>query len=296
MRSAPLCLAGLVGLWMAPEARPQRTADAVVAIHVAIEHEDGTPAAGLAAEEIEVLLDGEPQPVVRVSPGPRPLSVALLIDVTTRPRLPRDAMRAAVEQFVKALDGQDRARIWRVGGGITAGPPFTSDARALLGAARPAIDPRAEEMSGPSPIWDAVVEVVTALHGEAGRRAIVLITDGHATGNRHGLAEAVERASAADVSVNIVAPQGIATFWSESRVVKVHPEWMPQALAANTGGLFVHYGDGKHLPAGEMMRRIIAGLRHEYDVTIRRPAGKAQRLIEVRVKRQGLTMRARRIL
>lgn len=295
MRLAPAALAVLAGLWMAPAPQPPAVPNQKLAtVHVAVEREDGTPVADLQPEEFTVLLDGAPHPVVAVSPGPRPLSIALLIDVTTRPPLPRRTLRAAIEHFLEGLTEEDRARVWRVGGGVTAGPPFTADVRTLLAAARPALDARDAERSGPSPIWDAIVEAIGDLRQENRRRAIVLISDARATGNRHGLAAAVEHASVADVAVNVVAPPGAEVFWSDSRAVKVHPEWMPEALAVNTGGVLLHYRDGDEL--GDRLGRILAALRQSYAVTIPRPDGTAQRLVEVRVARPDLSLRSRRIL
>lgn len=291
--SAALAIAG--ACWGAIAAQ-QGAGAGFSTVHVAVTDADDRPVAGLLPEDFELLLDGAPQPIVHASLERPPLRVALVLDVTTRPAIPEAAMREIVDRLAGALAPVDRARVWRIGGGITAGAPFSGDRRVLLEAARPGIDPRDPQKSGPSPIWDGVLEATAALEEEDGRRAILLITDGRATGNRHGLGEAVERASVAGVAVSVLSPEATSMLQSEGKLVTVHPERMLLSLAANTGGRLFHYRESERPAAAALPDRILSGLRHEYALRIVRPAGDAARLIEVRVRRPGLILRARRIL
>jgi hypothetical protein len=61
-----------------------------------------------------------------------------------------------------------------------------------------------EERYGPTPLWDAVDAAVAELEPVPGRRMVILITDGLATGNRRSLQAVIDRARAADVSVSVI--------------------------------------------------------------------------------------------
>jgi hypothetical protein len=286
----------------------QPTAETTV--YVSVERQDDSPVQGLTGRDFQVLVDGKPTPLLRATAGPQPLRLVLLVGVTTQPAIAKRDIEQGIDRFVASLLPGDRARIGRVGGAIALGPE-TADSRALRRAAKAVIEPRAADRSGPSPIWDAVVEAVTALGGVEGRRAIILITDGRATGNRHGLEEAASVAVAANVAVSVIAPKSTYQVRSESVLVRVHPERLPQALAAFSGGLFLTFdpfqtfernGISVTVPFSRLkegtvdlpLPRIVSSLRNEYALTIPRPVGDEPRLLEVRANLGGVTMRARR--
>ena len=217
------------------------------------------------------------------------LSVVLLIDVTasvsdamarlalsrdpdgTRrgvkaPNAPRDLFLDALERgFIANLAPADRARVGRVARDVRLSEGFTNDRAALRAAVHAAVDIAEQERHGPSPLWDAVLAGVQTLDGQPGRRAVVLVTDGLSTGNRHSLASVVEQAKRASIAVAVVGEwfgtprprrspfkgwvgaADEATFpW---RLMLWPFENPPGAnlkrLAAETGGVFV--GDGEPL-------------------------------------------------
>lgn len=61
-----------------------------------------------------------------------------------------------------------------------------------------------QSRDSPSPIWDGVYSVVEALEASPDRRVILLFSDGKASANIHGFAEALERARRSAVTVNVV--------------------------------------------------------------------------------------------
>lgn len=60
------------------------------------------------------------------------------------------------------------------------------------------------DWTGASPIWDAVVSTATLLASQPPPRAIVLVTDGQATGNRWSMADAALAAAARGVAVHVM--------------------------------------------------------------------------------------------
>lgn len=275
-----------------------------VALSVAVETAEGEPLGGLAPGDFEVLLDGKPQPILAVEPGPHALRLALLIDVTIRPPLSGAQVRRSVEAFARALTPADAAQVWSLGGRLSKESTWTADGRTLLEMARPVIDPPPAALGGPSPIWDAVMDAVGALSAGADPKAVVLISDGRATANRHGLAETIEAASRANVTVSAIAPapepgpvmMPSGGFILPRQTATPSRATVLELLTANTGGRLFEYEPGRPAAVPDLVTRIVNGLRQEYRLAIARPAGDAPKLIEVRVARPNLTLRARRIL
>jgi hypothetical protein len=222
-----------------------------------------------------------------------PLSIVLLVDVSgsvsdamatlavgrdpsdralrgaKAPNGPRDLFHRAVETgFIANLAAGDRARIGRLTRTVQLSEALTSDHAALRAAANAMLDVAEEERHGASPLWDAVHLGVTAVKDEPGRRAVVLVTDGFATGNRRSLAAVIDYATQAGVSVSVVGewfgqPRPLRLSfkgWVGSSDNVAYP-WRvmlwpfgnaPHAnlrrLAEQTGGVFV--GDGEP-PCGQ---------------------------------------------
>jgi hypothetical protein len=87
---------------------------------------------------------------------------------------------------------------------------FLTDARAGLHAAIRPEESRSIETfgdGGASPLWDALDGVVRSLDGASGRRAILVVTDGRATGNRLAFAEILLRLRQARVPVFFICAE-----------------------------------------------------------------------------------------
>jgi VWFA-related protein len=196
----------------------------------------------------------------------------------------------------------------------TLAPRFTNDRRALTSAiermldlpASPSLDsniapllrshPLSSSQRGPSPIWDAVDLTVTALAAEPAHRAIVLLTDGHATGNRFSVTDVGRRAMLSGVSIHIVGARDAPYLVPQTATTaaRVDPRTNLQWLARITGGSFSSMADNLD-PQGQATR-VMRELHSTYLLDIAsapaQPAG-AIVPIEVRVNRPGVTVRTR---
>ena len=94
---------------------------------------------------------------------------------------------------------------------------------------------------GPSPIWDALIEASQALKGESGVRAIVLVSDGLATGNTHSARETANALSAEGIRVGVVAEETILTMTPLTPMSAIGRDPLKplQAIADATGGRFI---------------------------------------------------------
>lgn len=123
------------------------------------------------------------------------------------------------------------------------------------------------EQLGPSPIWDATDRAIASLEGEPGQRAILLLTDGAASGNRWSVAQVEQRALRAGVSIHVVGvkdrPFQVPQY---SGVAVIDPRAALQALARSTGGSYVSMAD--RIDPGTHVRRIMRELAASYILTL----------------------------
>ena len=177
-------------------------------IDVGVEGADGQAVTGLTRDDFQVTTGGAARPIESFAVGPeQPLSLVLLFDVTSSMdnMIKRSVLRSGVEKwFVDRLAPQDRVHVGSFGKQMSIGAPIAGNPRALMMAVRKALDPRDADTFGPSPIWDAVDLAVETLANASGRRAIILVTDGRATGNRQSRESVAMRAVAARVAVSVV--------------------------------------------------------------------------------------------
>jgi len=243
--------------------------------------------------------------------------------------VPRDLMKAARDALTPPrrqnafpppvqVDSPTASGI--VGAGANAGPPGAGDAISPVtppsperfGPVKPDPAILVEGMNGAfglgaSPAWDAVDAAVTALESEPGRRAIIMVTDGRSTGNVHSLDETILHAVAADVCVYVVGEaQEQMIRQSETGAARVRPAAFLESMAEMTGGAYAAvFGPEPLRPArsdagavkrwvGRVLARLVDDLHSTYTLGFFATAhdGQVHRL-EVRVRKPGLTVRAR---
>ncbi len=182
-------------------------------IEVAVTTGEGSTVAGLTSDDFEVLVDGKPAPIQKLVPPPAPVTVIVLFDVTASMTNYGDIGVEIERSLVPALRPGDRARIGGIANRLVLSPAFTSVRKELIDEGRKALDFRRGDKYGPSPIWDALQESVRALEPEPGRRGIVLVSDGRATGNTIAATEAIESAILAGTVVQVLSEARTMYLW-----------------------------------------------------------------------------------
>jgi Ca-activated chloride channel family protein len=287
--------------------RPGATqAPGLVAIHATVEAPNGVPLEGLISDDFEILSGGIPQSFTLAAAAPLPIDTLLLADLTSsvtgRLRgvwaMPwPEAFTLAADRLITDVRREDRARVMAmIGPRFVTSPLWSADRPTLQRALRVFAIP--DGPVEPSPLWDAVDEALTLFPPEARRRAIVVITDGRATGNRAPLAEVIERAMLAGIAVSIVElnppTRSLGVPHSER---SPGPTALLERLTAASGGvhrLVIPDARGNH-NTRTAVGQILDLMRTSYLLTFVPPAaGPAIRPIDVRVKRPGVTVRARR--
>ena len=178
----------------------------------------------------------------QVATPPRALSLVLMIDVSASTDYrdlspPRDVSDAIDSGLLSGLTADDRFGV--VGFGATAkfSGFLPEDRRARRDAVQRVFRDRTVGFHGPSRVWDAVDDAVARLETVPAPRAIILMTDGRATGNRLGLDAVIQHARSAGVTISVIGSGS-----SRSAVRNGYPELEPhlalERLASETGGAF----------------------------------------------------------
>ena len=187
--------------------------------------------------------------------------------------------RAAALEFLSALKPGDRAAVLTFASNVVGFTPFSTDrgpARAALEEAR---------VSGETALYDASAVALRRLREQAGRRAVVLFTDGEDNRSRLSIDQVVDLARANEASVFAVA-QGVADARQLLRGLS--------RLAEETGGRSWSISSIRGLPGA--FAEVVKELESQYFLTFtpadQRP--KSWHKVEVKMKRPGLSVRARK--
>lgn len=205
---------------------------------------------GLTRDDFIVTVDDVEVPVGDSVVDDGPVSVVVMIDVTASTVWPGPEGRAETERplnedLLAQFRKEDRVRFASVARRVIMASGFTTDRRLTRQGLIDAMAPRSEERSGPSPIWDALDSALSALEPEPGRRAVILISDGKATGNHKDLSEVADRAIALGIPVSTVATgQGpVILAQASNQNALVRPGLAMERLSEATGGMAVAMAD-----------------------------------------------------
>lgn len=245
----------------------------------------------LVRDDFQVLEQGTPRPIVDF--GARedaPISVAFLFDTSGSMRIASnlDKGKALVELFAAQIDpGVDEIALFTFDRALRQEVPFTSDRdriRGALGLVRP---------WGLTSLYDAIAETAKQLGDRPSpRRAVVVVTDGVDTSSALTSSDVAGLASAIDVPVYVVAV--VSPLDHPDRP---HTETADGAsgnlsdLAYWTGGELLYVSATEQ--AALMTGQLLGSMRQQYFLAIESSTAPGWYGLEVRTKRQGLTVRAR---
>jgi hypothetical protein len=196
---------------------------------------------------------------------------------------------------VRELETGDRAALGRVSASSLKGSVVSGEATALFDQIDGVLAVPDIERFGPSPLWDALVSAIDLVAAEQGLRAVMLWTDGRATGNRFGRADVTNRAVAAGVSVHVIVehlPPSMS-LWR----TRPEPCAAFETLVVATGGscLLNIRDQPKVEPPVQQARRVVNGLHRRYAIGFNgdRNDGRVHD-VEVRVRQRDVVVRAPR--
>lgn len=273
---ATLALAALLG---GPVVEAQFTSGVnAVEVYASVVDRNGEPVRGLTQEDFEVFEDGRPQALSAFAAGEFPLTVALAIDRSfSMAGAPLTAARSASRTFLEALRPEDEALVIAIGSTVEVIAGRTADRSEQIAAVDRLSD------WGATKLYDAIVAAIQSVDGARGRRALVILSDGDDRYSGASGSTVVQRARGSNVMIFPIA------------LGRARPPLFAE-LAALTGGRSYHARRLEEL--NPILSGIARELREQYllgytPVRPPVPGSNEWRSITVRVKRPGVTVRAR---
>jgi VWFA-related protein len=290
-------LAGAAAGWSSPlpqDPAPVFRAGADVVTVEASVRRERRPVTGLTASDFELLDNGVPQQITDVSYEKLPIDVTVLLDVSasvTGSTL--DELRRALRQLRADLGAQDRVRLLTFNMRVRQLVDFTNSAAA--------IDAALVSLSGAgsSAIFDSLAVALTTPFPRGRRQLILLFSDGQ---DSSSISDAdilldVAGRSTPTVGVVLASPsrqRPASLLRTASKLGSATVGELVDRIASDTGGLVVGIEPGANLTS--TFRRVLEQFRTSY-VLYFTPGGvdhQGTHTLEVRVKRPGTEVRARR--
>ena len=280
---------------------PFRSGAKTVAVYATVTDKDGRLVPDLGREAFEIRDGGKPQPLTVFANEVQPISLVMLLDRSGSMRGNNGLVAEAAAAFVERLGPGDRARIGSFADRIEIAPPAFTEDRVVL---RSILEATAM-VTGPTPLWNAVDEGLEALHGQAGRKVVLVFSDGGnapatvGSGNR-SLFDVMRRAQQDDVMIYAI---GLQTTTLRARggggigglsggMTSLRPDPGLARIADETGGGYFELTRGDDLAS--TFTRVADELHHQYALGFEPPRlDDKMHKIEVRVSPKGAKVRAR---
>ncbi len=268
-----------------------RSSVAVVPITAVVRDSHNRLVRDLDRDDFQVLERGVPRRIVDFNAtADGPISVAFLFDTSGSMGLASNLAngREVVGQLLTRMQvRRDEAALFTFHRWLRAEVPFTTD-RDLIHRALSNVHPW-----GLTSLYDAVGETAKRLTERTTmRRAVVVISDGVDTSSSMTSREVAALASSVDVPVYVVAvvspPAGLS---QGAPPAAGSPNAGLADLAQLTGGDVYYVGASDPAVA---IDQLMAAMRHQYVLAIESSAAPGWYPIDVKMKRKGLTVQARR--
>jgi len=239
---------------------------------------DGRPVEGLQRHDFVVRADDVPLRILSLSPPPLPTSAILLVDASVSTSLWHAFLESIRRDFLAAVGPEDEIMAGGFAEHVRLGGTFSSDPAVIQRELRHVLSTAGMQ---PSRVWDAVDAAITALSARHRHRVVLLVTDGHASGNVTGIDDVAARAVKEDVTICTIglAPMTPAASTAPA-LTSTDPNHFLMWLSAVTGGVYVNAAAsfplqdrlaGVRAPRiGEALATVLRSMRSRYVVAFDR--------------------------
>jgi Ca-activated chloride channel homolog len=230
----------------------------VVQVTAIVTDQHGRFVSGLTKDKFKIREDGKLQTITSFAAENTPLELVAAIDVSASVNDALPGMKKAAARFLRGLEPRDQATVLG----------FNDNVFTLV---RRSVDPVARERAigrlaswGGTALYDAIVEALGILGEQAGRRSVVLFTDGDDQSSHATMEAAMAKAEASDAMIYAIG-QGRAVHAKELQKLL-------QRLAGTSGGLALFASDPSKLD--EVFTQILDDLHHQYVLSYPAPDDK----------------------
>ena len=288
MKSRTLAaLAALVAVPVALAAQQPsfKTGTQVVPVYVTVVDEQKRLVPDLGREDFEVLDNGKPVTLTQFDNEPEPFSVVVMLDTSASMTGSLELLESAAEQFVIRLLPEDQGMVGAFNDKIEFPiASFTSD-RDELAAALKEMD-----FGNPTRLYDAVAASIEQLRMVQGRRVVLVFTDGEDTASKIGMGRVLDEAREDEVMIYAIGLE--SEYFNGQRKVRSRPDRGLRKLADETGGGYFELKKTDEL--GSTFTRVAQELHSQYVLGFAPASDGKLHKLEVRVKKAGMTARARK--
>jgi Ca-activated chloride channel family protein len=258
-----------------------------VAVYVTVTDADKRLVPDLVLDDFEILDNGKPVNINVFENKPVPITTVVMIDTSGSITAELGFVKEGAEQFLLRLLPDDKAQVGEFSDKIKFHPgEFIDNRDRLIYLLRNELD-----FGYPTRLFDAVDESIERLLPVAGRRVILVFTDGEDTASKVGAGKVMDKAREKDVMIYAIGLQ--VTYFNGQQRVRTSPDRGLKKLAEDTGGGYFELKRSADL--GETFTRVANELHSQYVLGFSPEVrdGRVHKL-EVRVKKGGMNARARK--
>jgi Ca-activated chloride channel family protein len=243
----------------------------------------------LEREDFEVYDNGKLQQMTNFDNKATPISAVVMLDTSGSMTLAIDFVKQGAEEFLIRMMPEDKAKVGAFNDKLEVKPApglaFTNNRDQLVRYLNEL------DFGYPTRLYDAVDYAINELRTTDGRKVVLVFTDGDDTASKIGAGDAIERARIEEVMVYSIGLEN--EYMNGASRVRTSPDRGLRKLSEETGGGFFNLKKKDEL--GSTFTRIALELHSQYVMgfTPETLDGKVHKL-EVRVKRAGMTARARK--
>jgi len=279
-----------------------RSGAKTVAVYATVTEKDGRMITNLTRDAFEIRDNGKQQPLTVFSTDVQPVSVVMMLDRSGSMRGNTRLVEQAAEAFVRNLGPGDAARIGTFADRIVIQPEgFTSDQSALLRILRSDLP-----VTGPTPLWNAIEDAVSALKAREGRKVVLVFSDGgdapaNFTVNNRSIMDVMRDAQQDDVMVYAIGLQTTVLLGRNPRggigsmgsMTSVRPDPGLARIADETGGGYFELNRSEEL--SNTFAAVADELHHQYALGFEPPRlDDRMHKLEIKVTPTKLKVRARK--
>lgn len=239
----------------------------------------------LTQDDFAIFDNGKPVAISSFSNDPQPFTAVVMLDTSASMTEHLKLLNRAAEQFVIRMLPVDKAQVGAFNDKLQLSGTFTSNRDELIAALEDL------QFGNGTRLWDGLMFSIDAMKGVDGRKVVLLFTDGDDTASRARFGDVADRARDDEVMVYGI---GLAVeFFNGQMKVRSRPDRNLRRIAEETGGGSFELQKSDLLAS--TFTRVAQELRSQYLLAFTPEAldGKVHKL-DVRSKRPGVTLRARR--